>query len=141
MTVSSQPILVHRDPVALLSPAVAAALALAQSPAQAEFVTRQLAHEHYENFSVVSMLLPKHRRQDFCNVYAFCRVADDLGDEVGDTTLALELLGKFKEQTIAAHAHSGEMNPASNAVLTALTGTIRRHDIPVQPFVDLIDAF
>ena len=49
---------------------------------QAQAYTRKLAHSHYENFSVVSFLLPRHLRQDFCNVYAFCRIADDLGDEV-----------------------------------------------------------
>ena len=53
-------------------------------PEAAEAYTRRLAHTHYENFSVVSMLLPRHLRQDFCNVYAFCRIADDLGDELDD---------------------------------------------------------
>ena len=65
--------------------AVAEALAPAVAgPADAERRTRQLAHSHYENFSVVSLLLPRDLRQDFCNIYAFCRVADDLGDELGD---------------------------------------------------------
>src|SRR3989442_3048200 len=48
----------------------------------AKSYTWQLAHSHYENFSVVSVLLPRHLRQDFCNVYAFCRIADDLSDEI-----------------------------------------------------------
>ena len=47
--------------------------------------TRWLATHHYENFHVVSFLLPKRLHQDFYNVYAFCRWADDLGDEIGDT--------------------------------------------------------
>ena len=47
--------------------------------------THWLATHHYENFQVVSFLLPKRLHQDFYNVYAFCRWSDDLGDEIGDT--------------------------------------------------------
>src|SRR5713226_2556287 len=49
--------------------------------------TRWLARHHYENFHVVSFLLPRRLHQDFYNVYAFCRWADDLGDEMGDPAL------------------------------------------------------
>ena len=98
--------------------------------------TRQLTGSHYENFSVVSRLLPRALRQDFCNVYAFCRVADDLGDEAGDRAKALELLAGFKEQTQALYR-----GQVQTAVFVALRETIRRHDIPAQPFLDLIDAF
>ena len=58
--------------------------------------TRQLALGHYENFSVISLLLPRHLRQDFSNVYAFCRTADDLGDEVADKNLAIEYLSGLR---------------------------------------------
>ena len=46
---------------------------------------RGLATSHYENFSVLSSLVPVHLRDDFAAVYAFCRWADDLGDETGNT--------------------------------------------------------
>jgi squalene synthase HpnC len=117
-------------------PTVAAAFAPAGSLAEAEQYTRSLAQNHYENFSVVSMLLPRHLRQDFCNIYAFCRTADDLGDETPDTETALSMLDGFKEQTRRCYA--GE---AETAVFVALSGTIRRYDIPIQPFLDLIEAF
>ena len=104
--------------------------------AAAERYTRELAHSHYENFSVISVLLPRHLRQDFCNVYAFCRIADDLGDEVGDRQRATALLAAFKEQTRQCYA-----GHAKTAVFVALAGTIARHDIPIDPFLDLIDAF
>ena len=45
----------------------------------------RLARGHYENFSVASWFLPKRLHQHFFNVYAYCRISDDLGDEVGDT--------------------------------------------------------
>src|SRR5436305_5713413 len=126
---------------ATLSPPTdpASPLATAFTPvaglAEAEAYTRKLAHEHYENFSVISALLPKRLRQDFCNIYAFCRTADDLGDETGDRGKSLELLARFKEMTRACYAGRSE-----TAVFVALYGTIRKYDIPDQPFLDLIDA-
>ena len=53
--------------------------------------TRWLATNHYENFHVVSFLLPKRLHQDFYNVYAYCRWADDLADEIGDAAESLRL--------------------------------------------------
>ena len=59
---------------------------------ESERYTHWLATHHYENFHVVSFLLPKHLHQDFYNVYSYCRWADDLGDEIGDTAESLRLL-------------------------------------------------
>jgi squalene synthase HpnC len=115
---------------------IRAAFAPVADLAAAEAYTRELAHSHYENFSVVSFLLPKHLRQDFCNVYAFCRIADDLGDEVGDRALAAEYLARFREQLHACYEGRSD-----TAVFVALRGTIARHNISIQPFLDLIDAF
>ena len=98
--------------------------------------TRRLALGHYENFSVVSLLLPKHLRQDFSNVYAFCRTADDLGDEVPDRALSLTYLRRFREHTEACY-----QGRALSPLFVALDETIRRHQIPIRPFLDLIDAF
>jgi squalene synthase HpnC len=119
-----------------LPPTVAAAFQPVPSAEKAEAWTRELATSHYENFSVVSALLPKHLRQDFCNVYAFCRVADDLGDEVPDRRQALDYLADFRRQLEAMYA-----GHANTAVFLALAQTVRRHDIPKKPFDDLIRAF
>ena len=107
-----------------------------EDPAAAARYTWQLAHEHYENFTVVSWLVPRSMRQDFCNIYAFCRTADDLGDEVGDRARALECLADFRRQTIDCFAGSTQ-----TAIFTALSATIKRHDLPIKPFLDLISAF
>ena len=104
--------------------------------AEAEAYTKGLTGTHYENFSVVSMLLPKRLRQDFCNVYAFCRVADDLGDEVGDKGRALEYLADFRRQLRECYEGKSE-----TAVFVALSATVKRHEIPMKPFDDLIAAF
>jgi squalene synthase HpnC len=98
--------------------------------------THWLATHHYENFHVVSFLLPKRLHQDFYNVYAFCRWADDLGDETGDTQESLRLLAWWRVELEKMYA--GE---ASHPVFVALTGTAKRHQLPIEPFNDLITAF
>lgn len=115
---------------------VRAAFAPVKDAAAAEAYTRELTGSHYENFSVVSTLLPKRLRQDFCNVYAFCRIADDLGDEVPDRAKAVAYLGDFRRQLAASYA-----GQAHTAVFVALRQTVQRHDIPMKPFDDLILAF
>src|SRR4051812_37744883 len=98
--------------------------------------TRWLATSHYENFHVVSFLLPKRLHQDFYNVYSFCRWADDLGDEIGDTGDSLRLLAWWREQLQAMYGGS-----ASHPVFVALADTVERHHLPIEPFDDLIKAF
>ncbi len=65
---------------------------------EAQRYTRWLATHHYENFNVVSWLLPRHLHQHFYNVYAYCRWSDDLGDEVPDRARALELLDAWEDR-------------------------------------------
>ncbi|HTU44115.1 MAG TPA: squalene synthase HpnC [Bryobacteraceae bacterium] len=108
----------------------------AYSETEALEYTRWLATHHYENFHVVSFLLPKALHQDFYNVYAFCRWADDLGDEIGDPQESLRLLAWWRSELEAMYG--GE---ASHPVFVALKNTVRRHDIPLEPFDRLICAF
>jgi squalene synthase HpnC/squalene synthase HpnD len=106
------------------------------SVAEAEQYTRWLATHHYENFHVVSWMLPRRLRRHFYNVYAFCRWADDLGDEVGDAARALELLDWWENELNLCY----EGRPC-HPVFVALAPTIRAFDIPAQPFRDLLTAF
>src|SRR5512139_1184078 len=99
--------------------------------------TRWLATNHYENFHVVSFLLPKHLHQDFYNVYSFCRWADDLGDELGDTQRSIEMLGWWRGLLHDAYAGHAPSHP----VFVALRQTIERHRLPMTPFDNLISAF
>ena len=102
----------------------------------AQNYTRWLATHHYENFNVVSWLLPKDLHQHFYNVYAYCRWADDLGDEIPDTQRALELLDWWEKELDACY----EGNP-SHPVFIALRATVAAKEIPRQPFADLLRAF
>src|ERR1700726_439418 len=75
----------------------------APSLEEAQEYCRRLSRTHYENFSVATWFLPKKLRQDFFNVYAYCRISDDLGDEVGDATAALTLLDEWQAQLDACY--------------------------------------
>ncbi len=133
---SDAPVPAFADRPRVVPSTVLAAFEGCDDPDSARAYTRQLAHSHYENFSVVSVLLPRHLRQDFCNIYAFCRTADDLADEVRDKARASEYLWRFREQTQACYE-----GRAATPIFLALQETVRRHEIPIAPFLDLIDAF
>ncbi len=132
--------------ISVLDPQVAAGWARLPSeyaiPAQppsleeAQAYCRRLARSHYENFSVASWFLPERLRQHFFNVYAYCRIADDLGDEVGDTQMSLALLDQWQGQLDACYAGAPR-----HPVFVALAETVSALDIPKQPFVDLLTAF
>jgi squalene synthase HpnC len=134
----------------------------APSLEQAQHYCARLAHSHYENFSVVTWFLPKHLHQHFYNVYAYCRISDDLGDEVGDAQQSLALLDAWESELDATYlslvepplkdvqqdveklpAGSSGMNPITprHPVFIALRETIRECDIPRQTFADLLTAF
>jgi len=104
--------------------------------AEARQYCLRLARTHYENFSVASWFLPRRLRQHFFNVYAYCRISDDLGDEVGDTAASLELLGQWQRELDACYEDAGR-----HPVFVALAETVRQFDIPKHEFSDLLIAF
>jgi squalene synthase HpnC len=106
------------------------------SPAVAQEYTHWLATHHYENFNVVSWLLPKDLHQHFYNLYAYCRWADDLGDEIPQKERALELLDWWEREL--DNCYNGR---PSHPVFVALRETIVAKNIPKQPFADLLRAF
>lgn len=106
------------------------------SAAAARDYCRRLAHAHYENFTVVSRIFPRQLRQHLCNVYAYCRWADDLADEPVAGTQPLALLDWWESQLVAAY--SGQ---AEHPVFVALSETIREFALPRQPLLDLLAAF
>lgn len=97
---------------------------------------RRLAETHYENFHVASWFLPKRLRPHFHSIYAYCRVSDDLGDEVGNPEQSLALLDLWGAELDACYR--GE---ARHPVFVALAETVRACDIPKEPFADLLVAF
>ncbi len=103
---------------------------------EAEAFCRDLARRHYENFTVISFLLPRQLRQHFSNLYAYCRVSDDLADEFDDPQKSLARLEEWEEHL--ERCYKGE---STHPVFVALGSTIRQFDIPKEPFADLLRAF
>jgi squalene synthase HpnC len=97
---------------------------------------KQLAESHYENFHVASWFLPQELRTHFHAIYAYCRVSDDLGDEVGDSSAALALLDFWGRELDACYD-----GRTRHPVFVALAQTIRECSIPKEPFADLLVAF
>src|SRR5437870_3952984 len=108
----------------------------APSQSVAQEYCRHLARTHYENFSVATWFLPERLRQHFYNVYAYCRISDDLGDEISNPAASLQLLDEWEAELNACYA--GEPR---HPVFVALAETVRKFDIPMQPFADLLKAF
>jgi squalene synthase HpnC len=126
--------------------------AAAPSLAEAQLYCERLAKAHYENFSVATWFLPRRLRQHFYNVYAYCRISDDLGDEVGNAQQSLELLDQWEAELNACY--EGSPHPSSpkpgvlgaptsprHPVFVALTETVQKFGIPKHEFSDLLIAF
>jgi len=91
-----------------------------------------MAVGHYENFPVASLLLPARLREPVAIIYRFARSADDFADEGDDPPqLRLRKLNDYRAQLAA---------PAS-PLFRDVEKIIREHDLPVQLFADLLDAF
>jgi squalene synthase HpnC len=110
--------------------------ATAPSLAEARAYCERLAKSHYENFSVATWFLPKRLRQHFYNVYAYCRISDDLGDEVGNPQQSLELLDQWEAELNSCYAGSPR-----HPVFVALAETVQQCGIPKHEFSDLLIAF
>ncbi len=103
---------------------------------EARAYCERLAKSHYENFSVATWFLPRHLHQHFYNVYAYCRISDDLGDEVGNPQQSLELLDEWEAELNACYAGSPR-----HPVFVALSETVKQCAIPRHEFSDLLIAF
>lgn len=103
---------------------------------EARHYCERLAKTHYENFSVATWFLPSKLRQHFYNVYAYCRISDDLGDEVGNAQQSLELLDQWEGELNACY-HGAPRHP----VFVALAETVKQFGIPKHEFSDLLIAF
>jgi squalene synthase HpnC len=106
------------------------------SLAAARAYCAHVSKSHYENFTVVSLLLPRRLIRHFHAVYAYCRWSDDLADETAGGQEALDLIAWWRGELLACY----EGTPR-HPVMIALRETIRRFHIPAKPFLDLLVAF
>ena len=97
-----------------------------------------MAVDHYENFPVASFLLPPALREPVAAIYWFARNADDFADE-GDRSAAERhaLLAAYQSELDAIERG----DPTQHPVFVRLRTVIAAHDLPLQLFRDLLDAF
>jgi squalene synthase HpnC len=103
---------------------------------EARAYCERLARSHYENFSVATWFLPGKLRPHFYSIYAYCRISDDLGDEVGNPQQSLALLDQWEQELDACYAGCPR-----HPVFVALRPTILACGIPRDPFANLLMAF
>jgi squalene synthase HpnC len=108
----------------------------APSLEEAQAYCERLAKTHYENFSVATWFLPTRLRRHFYNVYAYCRISDDLGDEVGHPEQSLDLLDEWQAELRACYSGAPH-----HPVFVALAETVQMFSIPQHEFSDLLVAF
>lgn len=94
--------------------------------------------DHYENFPVASILLPKRLVPAVEAIYAFARSADDIADE-GDALPAERLAGLAAYEAALDGIARGE-TPAE-PMFARLAAIIAQYQLPLQPFRDLLSAF
>ncbi|MGH8639013.1 MAG: squalene synthase HpnC [Burkholderiales bacterium] len=102
----------------------------------------RLAREHYENFPVASIVLPKRMRPAIAAIYAFARRADDFADEPGyHDDERLRLLDEWGRRLRECVSWRPASRSAEDLIFVALADTIRVHDLPLSLFEDLLSAF
>ena len=97
-----------------------------------------MAKEHYENFPVASLALPRRLRRPVSAIYALARTADDVADE--GTAAPDERLATLDDMDRQLQAIERGTEP-EGLLFAALADTIGRHRLPVEPFRDLLRAF
>jgi squalene synthase HpnC len=89
-----------------------------------------------ENFPVASLAFPRELRPHIRALYAYARLVDILGDELdGGPEARLAALDELERQVDAAFRGG-----ATWPVLVEAQETIRKFDLPREPFVRLIEA-
>ena len=137
MTVSPNPaVATPRNPGWAALPPEYAIPERAPSLEEAKAYCERLARTHYENFSVATWFLPSKLKPHFHSIYAYCRISDDLGDEVGNAEQSLALMDEWEEELNACY--DGQPR---HPVFVALRETVRACDIPKHEFSDLLRAF
>ena len=104
---------------------------------------KNIAINHYENFPVGSLIIPKSKRKYIYSVYAFARFADDVADSNMYTEdEKMNKLNELNSELCKIELNKiNEFNPETKNIFIALFDTIEKLNIPIQEFRDLLTAF
>ncbi|MBI1750598.1 MAG: phytoene/squalene synthase family protein [Acidobacteria bacterium] len=107
-------------------------LALAGSYSHCRRITRAAAR----NFYFAIFLLPRHKRDALCALYAFMRHADDISDTPGEASAKLERMAAWR--VTLDRALAGDYG--GNLALPAFHDAVTRFSIPPRYLHDLISG-
>lgn len=100
-----------------------------------------MAVDHYENFPVASLLLPRRLRPAVRAIYRYARSADDIADE-GDFSDTERLASLARYRNALQRIGTGQAPETDLApVFAPLAEAVARHQLPLVPFFDLLSAF
>ncbi|MEC8474419.1 MAG: squalene synthase HpnC [Planctomycetota bacterium] len=108
---------------------------------RSRLANRRLARSHYENFFITSFFLPRSLHQPFYDIYAFCRTADDLADELSSDQESLNALASMETDLRKALSPVRAEERPERDLFISLSDTIRKFKIEERPFLDLLTAF
>lgn len=98
--------------------------------------------QHYENFPVASILCPPALRPAVAAVYHFARTADDIADEGQATTEQRRNdLRRYRAELARLMAGQPLQEDQWRWVFNPMVAVVQEHHLPVQPLMDLLDAF
>lgn len=106
--------------------------------------TCYMSVDHYENFPVASVLLPRALRPAVHAIYRFARSADDIADE-GDASDEQRLTALHNYEEALHYLEKGQALPVELAelqpIFVPLAAQIQQHKLSYEPFHDLLSAF
>ncbi|MEM6445499.1 MAG: phytoene synthase [Cyanobacteria bacterium P01_D01_bin.123] len=105
-------------------------IALEQSIA----LCRQVTAKHAKTFYLGSLLLPEAKRHAIWSIYAWLRLTDELVDGLPAETTTHETLDRWTEQM--ERMFSAGIPTSETDV--ALVDTIKRFDMPIEPFREML---
>jgi squalene synthase HpnC len=97
-----------------------------------------MAVDHYENFPVASILLPRRLVPAVEAIYAFARGADDVADE-GDALPAERLAGLAEYEAALDEIAAGRV--PTRPMFARLATVVAEYSLPLQPLRKLLSAF
>jgi phytoene synthase len=94
---------------------------------------RGIVEQHSKTFYLSSLFLNAEKRRAVWAVYAFCRTADDIIDQVAPAQERLDAIDAWERRLVAAYK-----GVAADPIYIAFSDAAQRFDIPIEPALDLL---
>ncbi|MEI6728232.1 MAG: phytoene/squalene synthase family protein [bacterium] len=101
-------------------------------------LAKAVTQDYAKSFYFASRFLPKNKRQDAYNIYAFCRLSDNLADDTDtwDMDKRLELINAWEREV----KNVFKTGKTENLILKVTHQTALKYNIPKKYFFELIEG-